>query len=274
MSDEISEVVENNEPVESTEQVEPARKYKVKIDDTEEEIEESELLKGYQKAKSSDRRFQEAAQLRKEASESEEQMRDLFQQLRDNPDLLEELGIDVDDYAQKRMLRNLERSLKSPEELELEELRAFKNKQGQAEKVREESEQKIVLDRQYDEAVNSIDTEIFETLQDSGMKPTPRLIARIAEQLLATLDDEGNRGNATEAFGRVKNDIQADVKELLENLEPEQLAEMFPSLVKKLRAASISSAEKNIPAFKAGVSPKSSNAGTGNQRRSIDAMLG
>lgn len=279
MSEEIQvdtspvEAVEPKTPSTSEAPVEPAKKFKVKVDDRDEEVDESELLKGYQKAKASDKRFQEASQLRKEAEREKAQIQDLLKQVKENPDLLEQLGIDLDGYSEKRMLRKLERSLKSPEELELEELRSFKSKQEESGKKAAEVQAAKELEQQYALAAEQIDKEVFETLKSAGMKPTPRLVARLAEQMIASLDDEGKRSTATEALGRVKNDYQSDVSELLESLEPSQLNEMFPGLVKKLRDYSIGQAKASeVPAFKAGVTPKQVND-LKPKRKSIDDFL-
>lgn len=272
--------VEASEPAESNESeviqtaVAAPRRFKVKVDETEEDVSEEELLKGFQMAKSSDKRFKEAAQLRKEAEKEKQQIQDLLKQVKDNPDLLEQLGIDLDGYSEKRMLRKLEKSLKSPEELELEELRSFKSKQEEHANKAKEVEAAKAKEREYAQASEQLDNEIFDALKEVGLKPTPRLIARMAEQLLATLDDEGSRVSAKDAYGRVKNDYQADVSELLENLEPSQLNEMFPGLVKKLRDYSISQAKPTeVPSFKAGVTPKQVMNSTP-KRKSIDDLLG
>lgn len=271
---EASEPVESNESEAVQPEVAAPRKFKVKVDDTEEDVDEDELLKGYQKAKASDKRFQEAAQLRKEAEKEKQQIQDLIKQVKDNPDLLEQLGIDLDGYSEKRMLRKLEQSLKSPQELELEELRSFKSKQEEQANKAKEVEAEKAKEREYAQASEQLDNEIFDALKEVGLKPTPRLVARMAEQLLATLDDEGNRVSAKDAFGRVKNDYQADVSELLENLEPSQLNEMFPTLVKKLRDYSISQAKPaEVPSFKAGVTPKQV-MDVKPKRKSIDDLLG
>jgi hypothetical protein len=245
------------------ESVPEPRKYKVKVDDTEEEVDEEELLKGYQKAKSSDKRFQEASQLRKEAQATN----DLLRQIRENPDLLEQLGIDLDGYSEKRLLKQLERSLKTPEELELEEYRTEKQKREAASKQREE-------EAAAHRASEEIDAEISQVLQQSGLNPTPRLIARLAEQMLATMTPDGDRMKAADAFQRVRRDYAQDVSELLENLTPEQLAAEYPSLVKKLRSHSISQAQqKAVPSFKAGSTPKPSSEDKSAKRKSIDDWL-
>lgn len=265
--------VEASEPAESNESeviqtaVAAPRRFKVKVDETEEDVSEEELLKGFQMAKSSDKRFKEAAQLRKEAEKEKQQIQDLLKQVKDNPDLLEQLGIDLDGYSEKRMLRNLERSLKTPEELELEELRAERQK-------RLTHQQRAQQEAEFHQASEQIDNEIFESLSSAGLKATPRLVARLAEQMLASLDDDGNRMKASDAFARVRNDYKSDVSELLENLTPEQLASEYPSLVKKLRDYSISQAQQQaVPTFRSGTTPKTASDGKPAKRKSFDDIV-
>ena len=263
MSDELMQE-DTEAPSEAEQEVQPEqpRRFKVKVDDAEEEVDEQELLRGYQKAKSSDKRFQEASRLRQEAA----QIHDLVKQLKDNPDLLEQLGIDVDSYSEKRMLRNLERSLKSPEELELEEYRSEKQKR---EAKRQEEAQAFELDQ----VSNEIDTEIFNVLSSNDMKPTPRLIARIAEQMLASMTESGSRLSAKDAFQNVKSHYSQDVSELLHSLSPEQLAQAFPELVSRLRNHSIKQSQApSTPSFKAGSTPKQETE-VKVKRKSIDEWL-
>lgn len=121
------------------------KKLKIKVDgvDSEEEIDFSDdenLKKMLQKSKAFDSRAQELSILKA-------QMNEMAKAINDDPEgFLEKIGKNVDDMAEKRLIRKLEEMKKSPEQLatdkmvkELEDLRAA-NKKAQEEKDEAQNE--------------------------------------------------------------------------------------------------------------------------------------
>jgi hypothetical protein len=141
------------------------KKLKIKVDgqELEEELDwnnEDDLVAKVQKAKAFDKKAQEAAQYRKD-------MQNLLGALQENPAaVLQQLGLDVSDFAAKHLEAQIEELSKSPEQLaqeqmqkELEELRAEKERLS---KERETAERQRLLN----EEAAKIENEILDAFKD------------------------------------------------------------------------------------------------------------
>lgn len=231
----------SDEPKESKPAPAPKRKYKVKVEDKEEEVDEDELLRGYSHSKAANRKFQEAAELRKSV--------DAFvADAKKNPALLKDvLGVDLREWAEQQALAEIEERMLSPEEKELRDLRRFKESQDKTAVEQREAAEKAQREKDRTAAVETIDSEIFDALKEAGLKATPRTVARLAEQMLASLDEQGNRISGKDALKRARGDYQADLSELVDSLDPKQIAELFPSLLDKVRAHSLEAVKPALP---------------------------
>lgn len=233
----------------------PSKRYKVKVDDTEEEVDEAELLSGYQKSKASAKRFEEAAQLRKEIEEFVGQIKQdpkaLLKRLGHNVDSPDELiqalyGKSAKDYAEELLMRELEESLLSPEEKELRSLRADKEARQREEESRAEQQKQARVEAMRVQAAEEIQSEVIQAIQESGMQATPRLVYQIASQLLEELDnaEEGDnfvKPDARKALGKAKARSRNEMMELLESVQDDDaLLEMLPkSLIERVRKAEL-----------------------------------
>lgn len=202
-------------------------KHKVKIDGQDLDVGYEDLIKGFQKASSADRRFQDAANFRKQY----EPIAKTFEEIKQGKlDRMLELVPEeqfrklAEDYLIKHIeLQNLpegdRRALKLEKDLaakdaELKKLQADANK----EQVEQANAQ----------AFKEIDEEISGAVKATGKKPTPRLIARIAEDMLANLDATGSKLNAKDALSRSIRDIHSDIAEYLPTLSAEELRKLLP----------------------------------------------
>ena len=79
------------------------------------------------------------------------------------------------------------------------------------------------------------------------MKPNPRNIAKVAEYLLASLDEGGNRMHAKDAFQRVQTNTRKEVAEHIASLTPEEIEQQFPEFYKKLLAHSANKGKVSLP---------------------------
>ena len=141
------------------------KKLKLKVDgkEIEEEIdfEDDEALTKYlQKAKAFDKKAQESATYRK-------QMESLLTALQQNPTaVLQELGMDVNEFAYNQLQQYLEEEQKSPEQKEAEQMRArleqLEKEREQLAKEKETAEQ----ERLRDEAAAEIQEDILGALKD------------------------------------------------------------------------------------------------------------
>lgn len=235
----------------------PRKTYKVKVDGEETDVDEETLLRDYQLAKASHSRMQQAAALRQQAEDQIAQIRALADQTRQDPrTLFKALGLDARAFAEALLTEELENELLSPEEKELRELRAWRKKQDEESAAsKRESEQKEAQALAQTAGVE-IESEIVDALKTSGLKATPRTVARVAELILASLEGEGPRLKASDALQRLTPEYRADVVELLESQDPETLEREYPSLYKKILQHAANKSSAPVPSFQKGIGTK------------------
>jgi len=233
------------------------RKHKVKVDGQEIEVDEETLLKDYQLSRASYARMQDAARIRQEAEAQVEQIRALAEQTRQDPrTIFKALGLDARAFAEALLTEEIENELLSPEEKELRELRAWRARQeseSEAQKKKSEQEAAEALTQQ---AGVEIESEIVDALKSSGLRATPRTVARVAEMILASLDGEGPRMKAADALQRLQPEYRSDVVEMLEAQDPETIETEYPSLYAKILKHAANKANAPVPSFQKGVGKK------------------
>lgn len=106
---------------------------------------EAELIKIVQMAEMANKRAQEAADLRKAKMQQDASINDFLGELSKNPSkILKELGLDVNKFAEEVMAGEIEKLQLSPEQRELQELKAqleeIKNKEEKYKKENESRE--------------------------------------------------------------------------------------------------------------------------------------
>ncbi len=100
-----------------------------------------EMKRDYQKYRAAQKMFQEASQIKK-------QMQSFIREIKKNPDILSDprLGIDLDNYAEQRMLRKLQDRMLSPEEKE--KLTLKEKLQSYEEREKKEKEREATIEHQ------------------------------------------------------------------------------------------------------------------------------
>ena len=239
----VQEVSEDSSPLSQEPSALPP-KIKVKVDGQDLEISQEELVRDYQMRQASQKRFQEAAQLKQEA----QQQMEALKFARENPiEFFKMTGVNAKEFAEKVLLEELEESMLSPQEKELRDLRNYKSKLEQQEQQRltlQQEQQRLALEEQ---TAQEIENEILEVLTASNLKPTPRNIAKCAEYLLASLDENGNRMHARDAFQRVQKNQRSDVLEHIASLTPAEIESQFPEFYKSLLNYSATKSKVSLP---------------------------
>lgn len=170
-------------------------------------------------------------------------------------------GGDPIEVAEQLLLERIKWEELTPEQKEFEQtkkerdaLKSEKEKAGEAERKRQQAEAST-------KAVKEIDEEVTTALKALGRKPTPRLIARIAETLIAEHERQiaplvrqfGDLDKipdaafqalkqlpASEAVGRVHKEYVSDVAEYLGSLPIDEVRKLLPKQVLDgLREASV-----------------------------------
>lgn len=222
---EVSEV-EVAAPVEEVKaQPEIPQKIRVKIDGTEDEVDLETLKRDYQKFKSADRKFEEAAALRKEFGPIAEKIK-----AGDFGSLAKTIGEDkAREWAEKYLLDWLQYQEMPEAEKKAMKLEQELQAEREARKAEHEERNKEAYEIATKEAYQEIDQEISEALKAMGKTPTPRMIARIAETMLASLVDETKpRMAGKQAAEHTLSEFTKDFQEYLGGLPPEELRKMLP----------------------------------------------
>ncbi len=193
-------------------------KHRVKIDDAEQEVEYDELVRGYQKGRAANERFQRASEMQKAVTGLIERAR------QGDLDWLDDVGVSDEQarkWAEKRLLKHIEYEQMSPEQREVMKLRREKA-QYEAERQKAQSEQQqVAAARAEQQAFHEIDTEISEAIAALGKKPSPRLVRRMAEQMMASLsDDDGTRMPAQRAAKEAWQGLVVDAESLISEMGP------------------------------------------------------
>lgn len=135
------------------------KKFKIKSDGKEEEIEldlgdEDAVRTHLQKSRSFDTRLKEFSGFKNNVDK-------FIEELKSAPDnVLARLGIDVDDFAEKRIQKKIEEMSKSPEQVEREkmqsELEQLRREKEESAKARETAEQEAAMNKTAAEIEHSI----------------------------------------------------------------------------------------------------------------------
>lgn len=246
------------------------KRYKVKVDQEEMEVDEEELLKGYQLSKASNKRFQEASEIQKQVERLIEDSR------KDPRKMFEVLGLNPREWSEQLLLQELEESMLTPDDKkrrdESAELESYRKEKLSTKQKQEEAEKASYFDK----ASQEIDDEISQVLQDSGLKPTARNIARMAEYMLAGIDSE-NRLTAKDAYNKVRHDYDQDIVDLLQTTPMDKLVDMLPkSFLSDLRKYEVSkhATQAKLPSFNTPGSKPQAMKEEKPRKKSIDELLG
>lgn len=227
------------------------RKWKVKVDGTEAEVDETELLRGYERSKGAHKRFEEAARERKAVEAEKAEIGRLYDMIR-KPEtrdraLTKLLGGEAALYelAESVLIRKLEHdALPEPE-------RKRRAQMTERERAIEAEEQRIAareeaIRRKNEEATNARAKE----LQQGFLKEWPELLkragvpsSRIAiNRMASTMREAISNGldmTAQEAAEIVAEELRAEYRDLASSADPDTLTRLLGDGAEKVRAASL-----------------------------------
>ena len=211
----------------------PAEKklYKLNVDGAEEEVDEEQLIKHAQKYKAADKKFQESAQLRKQAEQ-------LLVALKQDPfSVLKQLDIDPTELARDHLTKELQRMRMSPEEQELAELRQYKQtlQEQQEQALREQQEAEETQLR--DQLSNQMTQNIIQALEEVGLPRDESSVHMMAEVMKHNIKNDLNL-TWSDAADIVKYQHEQNYRQLFSQLDEESLAnwlgeDMVNKLVKR-----------------------------------------
>ena len=154
-----------------------SKKYTVVINGREEIVDESTLLRGYQRQKAANELFEKASVLRKEA-EAKEKL------AKENPiEFFKKLGLNDDQItklAEDHIASKLKHDMLSDDERKLKEKESELEVYRQREKEREDTEKNTTFEAQKQKLRDEYDKQISSAITKAELPPHPMIVARVA----------------------------------------------------------------------------------------------
>ena len=253
-----SSAVESQEAVKGSTEADPVekaveatkRKLTIKTDGREEELDEEDVIKLAQLGRASNKRFQEAAQMRKQA----ENFISLLQ--KDPLKVLSDpsINVNVREFAEQYLLREIEKETLSPEQRQIaeyeEKLRAIDDEKKTA-KEQQETEERDQLRIQYSQEYEG---QIQDALSSTGLPRTHFTVRRMVEYMTTALNN-GIDLPAKNVAALVRQDYLSDMNSLIGHYEGDQLIAMLgDGVANKIRLADLARLEAGT--YQGSKSPK------------------
>ena len=238
------------------------RKMKLKIDNADVEMSESEVIALAQKGRGADRKFQEAAQLRKEAEQT-------AAYLKANPrEALAKLGIDVRKFSEDTLMEILTQEQMSPEQRKAQDmekkLRGYEKAEKDAKDTRDRQEAEA-LEGQH---MKTFDEMFVKALGESGLPKTQYTVKRMAELQLVNIR-KGLNLDAAQLAKLVREDYMSEQKALYGAADGDALMELLgPEIVKKLSKAQIKKLKSAAPTYSKPTPNREPSSGEPTQQQS------
>lgn len=224
---------------------EAMKKFKVKINGVDTEVEESELLRGYGHQSAANKIFQEGKQQLKQAEDFIAMMRD--------PDkffeVAQKLGHDPRLLAEQRLIRDLEEEMMDPRD---KELRDARNKLKQIDDM--DRIQKEAVENQRNEALKAkyakdYSDQFVSALEATNLPPTKAMVAEMAKYIGRSAQI-GFEMTANEAALLVKEDILMAHQRLIGDADGEILMKLLgdnvANKVRKYDMGKVKNPESNL----------------------------
>jgi len=232
-----------------------AKKYKVKLDGEEVEVDEDELIRNYQLRKVSDKRLQEGVKARKQAEAFIQMLKADPKKVLSDP----RLGIDAKKIAEDIIYEQLQQEMMTPEQKELAEYKA---------KVQKfESEQKRAAEekaRQEAQALRDADTkalieEMTDALDQSGLPKNDVTLDSIRREMIRAYNAGFKNVKAHDVMDLVRAEFMRNMQAVTNGTSEEALIKILgEDVANKIRNYDVESYKKK------NAIPKSKNVKTKN----------
>lgn len=202
------------------------KKFKLKIDGKDEDFEidlnnEEELKKHLQMSKASAKRMSESAELRKSAEQFIEMLRTNPRKVLSDPNI----GVDMKKMVQEYLDEEIERSSKSPEQLEKEKLQAELETLREKYKKDEEDRKSNEFKRLQAEQEEKIQTNIEAALNSGNLPKSPYTVKKMAEMMMLALENNIDL-EPKDLVPLLKKQMNSDIKDLFSASSDDVLEEL------------------------------------------------
>lgn len=198
---------------------------KIKVDgqDLEETVDfnDDEALKRYiQKSKAFDKRNNEFVSYKSQVDR-------LMEMLENDPDaVMEQLGHNMDERAEKRLSRKIDELKKSPEQVEREKMEKELNELKAEKKKIQEEKEKAQMEQLRNETAQQIENEISDALSNVNSilpQKNPAVLQRIAQTMLMAMNNGYPQVTAKDVIPLVEKQWQEELNQLFSVLPEETM---------------------------------------------------
>ncbi len=226
---------------------EPPKRYKIKVDGSEEELDEDTIVKLAQLGRASNKRFQEAANLRKQAEEFINLLKQDPRRVLSNP----AIGVDPYKLAEDWLIERMEMEKLTPEQQQLrayeQQLKAYEEEKKQvAEQKAQEEQQKLIQHH-----TQMYEQQVTEALSASGLPKTTKTVKRMAEYMYKALEN-GIDLKPSDVVSLVKQDYIKEITDLFSQTDGDSLLQILSTtgIDNKIRKADLARLKSGAPVQK------------------------
>lgn len=183
---------------------------------------EEELKKYLTKAVSFDKASQESAEIRKAAVEFIEELKKNPRKILSDPNI----GLDLKQFAQDIINDQIEEEAKSPEQREIEKLRAELESRMEAEKKAKEEFEKSEFERLQRDAETRLESDIESALTSSDLPKTPYTVKKMADIMLMAMQN-GIELAPKDVVPLLRQQMAQEIKEMFSASSEDVLEELL-----------------------------------------------
>jgi len=271
-TNEVPEVVEVAKPIDDGKTIAPpavpavpaakeveaiVKKWKLKFGDTEEEVDETELVKRAQKAWGIEKKAEKASVDRKMAED--------FFQLAKKGDFswLDKVGVEgkkvVSEWLVQQAIAEDEEARLSPDQKELREARKKLADISSQEQAREKEKRDITIKEQAEKFTLEMQIDYKAAAEENGLVAENEVVQALTAQYLEKAVKEGIVITPREVMPIVKKHIEALDEARFNSYDGEKLVSWLGKHIEKVRKADLATLKggvKKAPDSKAGVKPE------------------
>jgi hypothetical protein len=244
---------------------EAARKYKVKVDGSEREVEESELIRGYAHQQAANKILQEGKGARKQAEDFIAMMKDPQKFY----EAAQKMGHNPRELAEKYLASQLEDELMDPREKELKDAKSKLAKYDEIEKEQLRQAEQKRSDELRDKYSKEYEAQFVEALKETQLPPTKPMVAEMAKYISRSAKI-GFKMTPNEAAQLVKEDIQRAQVALFQSSDGDTLLRLLgdetANKILQARGSKVKSPEANLRTPETQGEPSERNRANGNKR--------
>lgn len=212
-----------------------ARKLKLKVDGRDEELDESEVVRWAQMGRSAQKRFQEAAQARKQAEDFIRMLKEDPVSVMTNP----AVGIDPRKFAEEYLSKELQKETLSPEQKRIRDLEDKLRKHDEDLKKAEEQSKKAEFQKLQEHYKQDFDKKFTDALQGSGLPKSPKTIQRMADYMVMALKNNLDV-EPSHVVELVRQDYISEIQDLFSQTDGDKLLKILgDGVANKIRKADL-----------------------------------